>query len=101
MTWSREPDRYRGVPRAQAARIRERDGHTCQQCGAFGHEVDHIIPVSQGGTNDDANLQALCSACHMAKTQAEAAQARAQRQADARLPVEAHPGLIARQRTDA
>lgn len=97
MTWSTEPDRYRGVSRTQADRIRARDEHTCQKCGTFGHEVDHITPVSQGGTNDDANLQVLCATCHMVKTQTEAAQARAQRQADARLPVEDHPGLIQRQ----
>jgi 5-methylcytosine-specific restriction enzyme A len=98
MTWSREPDRYRGVPTALANEIRTRDGYTCQQCGAAGYPVDHITPVSLGGTNDPENLQVLCHPCHDAKTQAEAAAARAQRRARGRLPVEPHPGLIARQR---
>jgi 5-methylcytosine-specific restriction protein A len=40
-------------------------------------EVDHIIPVSYGGTNDDDNLQSLCKPCHSSKTGGEAA---AQRQ---------------------
>jgi 5-methylcytosine-specific restriction enzyme A len=97
VTWSTEPDRYRGVSRAQADRIRARDGHTCQKCGAFGHEVDHIGNVKGGGCDDDANLQVLCATCHMTKTQAEATAARARRQAEARLPVEDHPGLIQRQ----
>lgn len=33
-----------------------------------GHQVDHIIEVAHGGTNDDANLQALCVSCHVVKT---------------------------------
>lgn len=32
-------------------------------------EIDHIIPLSQGGTNDLENLQALCKECHFDKTQ--------------------------------
>ncbi|WP_221899405.1 HNH endonuclease [Xanthomonas sp. GW] len=35
-------------------------------------EVDHILNVAEGGTDDDANLQAICTDCHGAKTQAEA-----------------------------
>ena len=31
-------------------------------------EVDHIIPVSRGGTNEVGNLQGLCHSCHAAKT---------------------------------
>ncbi|WP_043648043.1 HNH endonuclease [Nocardia thailandica] len=96
MSWSTEPGRYRGVPRALADDIRARDQHTCQaaDCGAFGHEVDHITPVSAGGTDDPGNLRTLCAEHHRAKTQAEAAAARAARQAAGRLPVEQHPGLI-------
>ena len=30
--------------------------------------VDHIIPLTQGGTNDEANLQCLCAPCHARKT---------------------------------
>ena len=48
----------------------------CQVCKAIGivtpaTEVDHIIPISQGGTNDDNNLQSICNACHRNKTKAE------------------------------
>ena len=28
------------------------------------YEVDHIRPVSRGGTNDFSNLRALCRECH-------------------------------------
>ncbi len=31
-------------------------------------ELDHIVPVSQGGSNEDSNLQFLCSECHRVKT---------------------------------
>jgi 5-methylcytosine-specific restriction protein A len=34
-------------------------------------EVDHIVPKSQGGTDDDDNLQAICSPCHKTKTGSE------------------------------
>jgi len=37
-------------------------------------QVDHIVPISQGGAKrDPANLQSLCHACHSAKTVAERA----------------------------
>lgn len=31
-------------------------------------QVDHIIPVSKGGTDDRDNLQGACEACHEDKT---------------------------------
>lgn len=31
-------------------------------------ELDHILPLHKGGTNDDANLQGLCTGCHADKT---------------------------------
>lgn len=33
--------------------------------------IDHIVPISQGGTNDDDNLQLLCAPCHTDKTKEE------------------------------
>ena len=57
-------------------RILKRDGELCQPCQrqgriVEGREVDHIIPRAIGGTNDDANLQTICKACHLDKTQRE------------------------------
>ena len=31
-------------------------------------QVDHIVPLSLGGTNDPINLQSICSQCHWNKT---------------------------------
>jgi len=35
-------------------------------------ELDHIVPLIDGGSHDDENLQTLCTPCHVKKTAAEA-----------------------------
>lgn len=45
----------------------------CKTCLAQGRltiaeEVDHIVPLDEGGSNDWGNLQGLCEPCHKAKT---------------------------------
>jgi 5-methylcytosine-specific restriction protein A len=35
---------------------------------ALSTDVDHILPVAQGGTEDASNLQGLCHSCHSRKT---------------------------------
>ena len=46
------------------------EGH-CGICGKFipleEYTIDHIIPLSKGGTNDLDNLQACCGFCNKAK----------------------------------
>ncbi|GAB3358018.1 HNH endonuclease [Giesbergeria sinuosa] len=61
----------------QRERIGLRDHYKCAACGAIrsDHDVDHRIPLEKGGSNDDSNLQLLCSGpdrCHAKKTAAEA-----------------------------
>ncbi len=34
----------------------------------MGSDVDHIIPIVEGGTNEIINLQMLCRSCHTKKT---------------------------------
>ena len=41
-----------------------RDGHRCQFCGAPATDADHVLPVSQRGTDDPRNLRALCAGCN-------------------------------------
>jgi len=48
----------------------------CEQCKrkgitTAGQCVDHIRPLSQGGTNDFSNLQTLCNSCHAKKSSLE------------------------------
>ena len=53
--------------------ILRRDNGMCCLCNAeLASEVDHRLPLWQGGTDDEANLQAVCSGCHDIKTKAEA-----------------------------
>ena len=42
----------------------------CMQRGKVtaSEEVDHIVPLHKGGTNDPENLQGVCSDCHKVKT---------------------------------
>lgn len=76
-----------------------RDGCSCRECGEKGRriwrqagvfnnfdwhrarytavnassnlEIDHIVPLSEGGSNDLENLWLLCVECHKRKTSAE------------------------------
>jgi len=46
------------------------DHPACARCGEPASELDHVIPRSAGG-GVTGNLQALCHACHRAKSAAE------------------------------
>lgn len=61
--------------------ILDRDGYTCQLCGAGPTDrdpnnssrkirlhIDHIIPKSQGGSDDKDNLRVLCSTCNQTRS---------------------------------
>lgn len=64
--------------------VLKRDGHTCQLnidgvCVSRGEplpadrlEVDHIIEVAHGGTDDLDNLRAVCRPCHRRRTATDA-----------------------------
>jgi hypothetical protein len=52
--------------------VLKRDKHRCQSCGATAKDgaklqIDHIKPVSKGGSNDLENLQVLCRDCNLGK----------------------------------
>lgn len=51
--------------------VLRRDGFTCQYCGRTAQdgllEIDHIVPIKMGGTNDIDNLQTACKECNRGK----------------------------------
>lgn len=71
---------------SQAKRIRGRALQTlrmrllsaspvCAMCRvAVATEVDHIVALTNGGGNEDDNLQCLCAECHEIKTLADLGQ---------------------------
>lgn len=72
-----EPSFARAISKETRAIILDRNGFTCQMCGAVAGEphpydparktrlhIGHIIDKSQGGSDDPSNLRALCSVCN-------------------------------------
>lgn len=73
---AREVAAARGISKETRAIVLDRDGFTCQMCGAGAGEphpadparktrlhLGHVVDKSMGGTDDAANLRALCSLC--------------------------------------
>ncbi len=71
------PSFERGITKETRAFVLDRNGFTCQMCGAAAGEVNpfdqgrktrlhigHIIDKSMGGTDDASNLRAICSICN-------------------------------------
>lgn len=67
----------RAISKETRAFVLDRNGFTCQMCGAVAGEphpydvsrktrlhLGHVIDKSQGGTDDASNLRALCSVCN-------------------------------------
>lgn len=52
-------------------KVFERDGYTCRYCGSRPPEgvleVDHFIPVKEGGDNEMSNLLTSCKECNQGK----------------------------------
>lgn len=67
----------RAISKETRAFVLDRNGFTCQQCGAVAGEphpydptrktrlqIGHVIDKSQGGSDKASNLRALCSVCN-------------------------------------
>jgi hypothetical protein len=59
----------RVIPVAKRFLVLKRDRYRCRICNRSGVEleVDHIVPVSQGGTDRLDNLQTACRECNRGK----------------------------------
>lgn len=71
------PAFQRGVSKELRAQVLDRNGFTCQMCGAVASEphpydttrktrlhIGHIVDKSLGGTDEITNLRAICSVCN-------------------------------------
>jgi 5-methylcytosine-specific restriction endonuclease McrA len=75
--WLRSKERAAQIRRELAQdqplrwRIFARDQHRCLICLRGGDQtdltIDHIVPVSLGGDNDESNLRTLCRRCNSSK----------------------------------
>ncbi|MCX7605326.1 MAG: HNH endonuclease [Bryobacteraceae bacterium] len=67
----------RSISKETRALVLDRNGYTCQMCGAVAGEphpydpsrktrlhIGHIVDKSLGGTDDPSNLRAICSVCN-------------------------------------
>lgn len=72
-----QPAFERSISAGTRAFVLDRNGFTCQMCGAVAGEphpadpsrktrlhIGHIIDKSMGGTDDATNLRAICSVCN-------------------------------------
>lgn len=77
LTAKPEPAFERGISKETRAIVLDRNGFTCQMCGAGAGEphpfdpsrktrlhLGHIIDKTMGGTDDPSNLRAVCSVCN-------------------------------------
>lgn len=42
-------------------------GGMCYLCGKVANTIDHVIPLSRGGSNFPANLRPACNVCNLSK----------------------------------
>jgi len=72
-----QPAFERAISKETRAFVLDRNGFTCQMCGAVAGEphpydttrktrlhLGHVIDKSMGGTDDPSNLRAICSVCN-------------------------------------
>jgi hypothetical protein len=72
-----QPAFERSISKEVRAYVLDRNGFTCQMCGAVAGEphpydtnrktrlhIGHVIDKSQGGSDEPSNLRAICSVCN-------------------------------------
>lgn len=80
-----QPAFERAISKETRAYVLDRNGFTCQMCGAVAGEphpydptrktrlhIGHIIDKSKGGSDEPSNLRAICSVCNEGGTKCHA-----------------------------
>lgn len=89
MTWGRGSTRQSRRERALVLEMWPMCYLRFPGCTIIATEDDHLIPVSQGGTDDLTNRRGACHSCHRRKSQSESRVGRRRIRLE-----EPHPGLI-------
>jgi hypothetical protein len=73
LTWPNDREERTGRNRPKISvglrqRVMERDHYRCRYCGSHKSLVlDHFLPLSKGGPNDEGNLVTACWSCNSRK----------------------------------
>lgn len=82
--WAKKTTATKRVTGRRLQAMRERlfmASPLCVECERLGRvtlatQRDHVIPLAEGGSDDDDNVQGLCHACHDAKSKKESTRGR-------------------------
>lgn len=68
----KNPLKSRNLTKAKRFFILNRDGFSCRYCGASPGKaelhVDHVVPKSRGGNDEEDNLVTACVSCNLGKS---------------------------------
>lgn len=63
--------RRRAISQSTRFAVFERSGFRCVYCGVAAKDaplhVDHAVPLSKGGADDETNMVAACCSCNLGK----------------------------------
>ena len=63
--------KFTAKQKKQIAASQQWNCNSCKRLLGNDYQIDHILPIFKGGTNDMNNGQALCTWCHDLKTSEE------------------------------
>lgn len=108
-TWSFGMIVRTGINLRTRFRVLKRDRFKCHYCGSPARKcqlhIDHVLPVSRGGTDDERNLVAACIACNLGKSdslldESEVGMGSANTETSAAADFHAEPNVGARPEAD-